>query len=377
MFRIIIFFLVTTLLLLGSKSIETELGINIGVNSTKNRDGNRFQNPSLGLIYQDNRYIISPRVEIDYTKVNNDYANGVVKGSINGVYEYENSTNTTPYAVVGVGYEYVFGATKEVFESNAFIQGGAGLKVDLEEGLKARFEGKVLQIIGGNDEGNEFMLTAGVSMPFDITDPLANPFKDKKNSRKPKVIKRVYRRPVPKTPRRGGGEYKMVNGRKVFVVHVENNECPIKIAQPDMDRDGVPNTIDQCPSTPCNFTVDNYGCPVKTRLEINFKTNSAYIEPKYLGKVYHFADFLLRNKGSLVHIVGHTDSKGSAQHNIELSYKRANAVMQALIVRGVSPARLKAFGRGESQPIATNKTAAGRALNRRIEAELFYPKGIR
>ena len=87
--------------------------------------------------------------------------------------------------------------------------------------------------------------------------------------------------------------------------------------------------------------------------------------------------FLLENKGSIVNIVGHTDSVGSASHNLALSHARANAVLQTLISRGVSAGRLRAFGRGESQPLTSNKTRFSRAMNRRIEAELIYPKGRR
>ena len=59
---------------------------------------------------------------------------------------------------------------------------------------------------------------------------------------------------------------------------------------------------------------------------------------------------------------------------MELSLARANSVRSALIARGVSVARLSAEGRGESQPIAPNSTVGGRAMNRRIEALLSYPK---
>ena len=166
MFKIINICLLTMMTFLNASSIESELGINIGLNSTKNEGGNKFENPTIGISYQNNKYIVSPRVDIDYTKVKEERASSLVKASINGVYEYENNTNTTPYAVAGVGYEYVSGGTKDAFESHPFVQGGAGLKVDLEQGFKARVEGKILQIIGGNDENNEFMLTAGVTIPL-------------------------------------------------------------------------------------------------------------------------------------------------------------------------------------------------------------------
>ncbi len=93
--------------------------------------------------------------------------------------------------------------------------------------------------------------------------------------------------------------------------------------------------------------------------------------------MHRFSQFLLQNKGSRIRITGHTDSKGSARHNKGLSHRRANAVVYALTTLGVSESRLEAIGRGENQPVASNNTAFGRANNRRIEAELFYPKGRR
>jgi outer membrane protein OmpA-like peptidoglycan-associated protein len=342
--------------ILNAGMIESEIGIDVGLNSTKNEDGNKFKNPTIGVSYQDNKYVISPRLDIDYTKVNNDYASSLVKVSVNGVYEYENNTYAIPYALAGVGYEYVSGGTKDVFESNAFVQGGAGVRVDLEQGFKARVEGKVLKIVGGNDEGNEFIVTAGVSMPLSrfINKPV-------KRVVRPRVIIRQAQ-PIQ---------------QPIRVINNDMNECPLKISAPDLDRDGVPNTIDQCPATPCNFTVDGYGCPVKRTLKIHFASNSAQIESRSLFKIDNFSDFLMKNKGSYIRIVGHTDSAGSASHNLSLSHKRANSVVQALVERGVSPARLQADGKGESMPISSNQTAEGKAINRRIEAELTYPKGRR
>jgi OOP family OmpA-OmpF porin len=159
------------------------------------------------------------------------------------------------------------------------------------------------------------------------------------------------------------------------IIYANNNECSIKISLPDLDRDGIEDSVDQCPATPCNFTVDHYGCPVKSTLEINFETSSAAIRDYSISKIQRFADFLIQHPGSLVKIVGHTDSRGSKSVNYSLSHRRAMAVVQELINLGVSSSRLTAIGKGEAMAIASNKTASGRAKNRRIEAELSYPKG--
>lgn len=68
---------------------------------------------------------------------------------------------------------------------------------------------------------------------------------------------------------------------------------------------------------------------------------------------------------------GHTDSVGKAEVNKKLSESRASAIMNYLVSKGIDKSRLKAIGYGESKPIASNKTKAGKALNRRVEVKLI------
>ncbi len=154
----------------------------------------------------------------------------------------------------------------------------------------------------------------------------------------------------------------------------DDDECPIKIDGPDEDRDGIPDGIDQCPDTPCYFAVDSNGCPTVATLRIHFDVDRAIIRPHSLPKVDNFAQFMLSNPRLKAMITGHTDSDGSASYNMALSRRRAEAVMNRLIALGVSPERLRARGMGESAPVASNATADGKALNRRIEARLIYPQ---
>jgi len=357
-----IFYTLSMFSFLHANMPETEIGINIGVNSTRNEDGSKFENPRVGITYQDNHYVISPRVDLEYVSLKRERADALIKASLNGVYEYENRTNFSPYVLAGVGYEKVAGETKNIIESHAFIQGGAGLRIDIKDGYKARVEGKFLQILGGEDEENEAIITAGLSIPLGYTKPIVKrrvvhrPIRVIKPIIKPiQVVKPIVIHEAPK------------------ILHSNNNECSIKISGADFDRDGVEDRLDQCPATPCNFSVDRYGCPIKATLKIHFATNSSEIREYSIIKVKEFADFLLKNRGSRVTIIGHTDSVGGAILNRKLSYRRANSVVLALIERGISPARVHAEGRGESDPIASNKTEEGKARNRRIEAVLSYP----
>jgi OOP family OmpA-OmpF porin len=105
-------------------------------------------------------------------------------------------------------------------------------------------------------------------------------------------------------------------------------------------------------------------------LHVNFKTDSSQIKKSSYARIKEFADYMISHPDKTATIAGHTDSVGNAQYNQALSQRRAKAVYEALINYGVDADRLDYVGYGESDPIATNKTAAGRAANRRIEAIL-------
>ncbi|HET8711210.1 MAG TPA: OmpA family protein [Spongiibacteraceae bacterium] len=104
---------------------------------------------------------------------------------------------------------------------------------------------------------------------------------------------------------------------------------------------------------------------------ISFATDSAQLTPNFYGPLNSIATSLKDYPDTTVQIVGHTDSTGSAAYNQQLSVNRANAVVVYLTAQGVDQARMQALGMGESQPVADNKTAAGRAQNRRVEIKII------
>jgi outer membrane protein OmpA-like peptidoglycan-associated protein len=114
------------------------------------------------------------------------------------------------------------------------------------------------------------------------------------------------------------------------------------------------------------------GGEIKILQPIHFETAKWVIKPDSLPIVQDVAD-IMRNTPYIrkLQVQGHTDWRGSDDYNLKLSQNRANAVMQQLIKDGVEPERLEAVGRGEFQPIATNKTAEGMALNRRTEFHII------
>ena len=103
---------------------------------------------------------------------------------------------------------------------------------------------------------------------------------------------------------------------------------------------------------------------------ITFDTNEAFIKSSFQPVVGSIAKVLTEYDKTLVYVNGYTDNTGSDAINNPLSQKRANAVADFLKVKGVAANRLKATGLGSSNPIASNATAAGRELNRRVEIVL-------
>jgi ompA family protein len=118
-----------------------------------------------------------------------------------------------------------------------------------------------------------------------------------------------------------------------------------------------------------------YMQPIKTGTSfvvknIYFNTNDTSLTAESNKELDKQSRFLKENPNVNITIVGHTDSRGSDEYNLKLSEGRAVSVMRALIDRGIAPERLKAEGRGETQPVASNETEEGRAENRRIEIEV-------
>lgn len=104
--------------------------------------------------------------------------------------------------------------------------------------------------------------------------------------------------------------------------------------------------------------------------EVSFDYDSDRIKPAFRSTLDKLADVLRKYDRTVVHVVGHTDSTGSAEYNQRLSERRAGSVANYLQSRGVDPSRVRYEGRGESEPRDTNATEAGRQLNRRVEIYL-------
>lgn len=143
----------------------------------------------------------------------------------------------------------------------------------------------------------------------------------------------------------------------------------ITSAQLDSDTDGVPDTLDNCPNTTAGLPVDSVGCDEFTGAidGINFESGSDKLTLGAQKKIVEVAQVLNRYPGVRVAVAAHTDNQGPAEANLQLSKRRAVAVARYLVQQGVAGNRLAPQAYGESKPLASNTTSAGRATNRRVE----------
>src|SRR5262252_694473 len=151
---------------------------------------------------------------------------------------------------------------------------------------------------------------------------------------------------------------------------------------PDRDGDGIPDPEDKCPDEP--GPAENDGCPVtgplvslesdrvRLRGSVHFDYDKAVIKPESFPLLDEVVGVLSKNPQlKHVRVEGHTDNKGTAPYNLDLSRRRAAAVVEYLVQHGIDRKRLVSAGYGFERPIADNATALGRAKNRRVEFRLL------
>jgi OmpA-OmpF porin, OOP family len=155
--------------------------------------------------------------------------------------------------------------------------------------------------------------------------------------------------------------------------------CP----EVDADHDGIPDVKDACPKEPGQPDPDpkKNGCPkfihlegssVRVLQQVHFQTASATILPDSFPMLQEIALLLKANPDiKRLRIEGHTDNRGNADYNLDLSKRRAASVRQWLTDHGIAADRLESEGYGLTRPVATNDTDAGRAQNRRVEFKIL------
>lgn len=163
----------------------------------------------------------------------------------------------------------------------------------------------------------------------------------------------------------------------------DEDGCP----EYDNDKDGIPDSTDECifEAEVFNGFKDKDGCPdslakpteketkaLYTKLaNINFKTGSAELTSSSYNALNFVVSFLRQYPHLRYEIQGHTDSRGDDEYNLLLSAARASSVRAYLLHQGIPDSNLIAIGYGETKPIASNKTAKGRAQNRRVAFKII------
>lgn len=173
---------------------------------------------------------------------------------------------------------------------------------------------------------------------------------------------------------------KCPNTPKAAITTVDEFGCP-----KDSDGDGVPDYLDRCPNVP--GVASNNGCPEvnKEVLKVfrqalhgvQFDSGKATLKPVSYGVLNTIVSIMNNNPTYNLDIAGHTDSQGDDAMNMDLSNRRAAAVRQYLIDKGIDESRLQSKGYGETMPVADNKTAAGRAKNRRVEFTVVFERLVK
>jgi OOP family OmpA-OmpF porin len=150
-----------------------------------------------------------------------------------------------------------------------------------------------------------------------------------------------------------------------FVEKVFLTAVPKQVSDMDSDGDGVYDKDDECPETPKGAVVDSRGCWVVKGVTFDYKKWD--IKEAFNSNLSNIVDILQKNPDMRIRIEGHTDNIGSMKYNINLSQKRAQAVKNYLVEKGINESRVSIMGFGYKTPIALNDTEEGRALNRRAE----------
>ncbi len=152
----------------------------------------------------------------------------------------------------------------------------------------------------------------------------------------------------------------------------KQRQAPARSAQveparcPDGDGDGVCDDRDRCPDTRRGERVDAAGCTCEMTAVLQFEFDSDELLAQDRLTLDRIAKRMQAVELIAGEAIGHTDSVGEADYNLDLSRRRAQSAVNYLAAQGVTESRITVRGMGESAPVADNATAEGRALNRRV-----------
>lgn len=273
-------------------------------------------------------------------------------GGVDFHYAFGQRSEFTPFLIVGGGgvYNDVAGSAND--KLTPFVNVGLGFTKSILGFDNLRVRGEARAVYDDFEKGQtDFRVGLGLEMGLGSA-----PVKE------PEVIVREV--PVEKIV------IQEVPVERIVIKEVPAAAPVVVPVSVDDDGDGVVNERDKCPNTLKGARVDGNGCVVEQTLtirDITFENNSARLTANAQRLMENVVSFLRSDPSARISISGHTDSVASDAYNLKLSRSRATEVRDYLIGYGIDGSRLDAAGYGESRPVATNATAEGRELNRRVE----------
>lgn len=273
-------------------------------------------------------------------------------GGVDFHYAFGQRSEFTPFLIVGGGgvYNDITGTDND--ELTPYVNVGLGFTKSIFGFDNLRLRGEIRAIYDDFQEG-QTDFRAGLGLEMGLGTP---PVKE------PEVIVREV--PVEKIV------IQEVPVERIVIKEVPAPVAEVVPASVDDDGDGVVNERDKCPNTLKGARVDGNGCVVEQTLtirDITFENNSARLTANAQRLMENVVSFLRSDPSARISISGHTDSVASDAYNLKLSRSRATEVRDYLVGYGIDASRLDAAGYGESRPVASNATAEGRELNRRVE----------
>lgn len=316
-------------------------------------DGSPFGSVGLGYKFD------SPwAVEIAYLNTSTEFSNSgadldLEQLRLDVLYHFRRQGNAQPYLIAGAGNQTIDAGGSW---DNTSLNAGFGLNYFVTDGLSVRADVRLFNDVDYED--TSYGLGLGLRYIFGTSQAVSAPkVVTPSDSDKDGVPDSSDQ--CPNTPKN---------------TTVDETGCKIVL---DEDGDGVPDTNDACPDTSAGAVVDAQGCYVvitetkEMTMRIEFGNNSAEINPNSVGEINELADFMTQYPLTDVVIEGHTDDRGAESYNQQLSEKRAAAVARMLIQQfDIDQSRVRSVGYGESQPLVENNSEANRAANRRVTAKV-------
>jgi len=290
----------------------------------------------------------APTPPLGGTPADMSRSTNIWRAGLGAVYDYTTEGTFRPFAKLGAGYENM---SDPLYgnKNSAYGDAGVGVKIPLMEQLALKVEAIYMLKNNGNRYDSNLMALAGLSIAFGAAETAAADTGYKTYDSDGDGVSDNNDQ-CPNTPKG---------------VEVDAYGCPL-----DSDKDGVADMNDKCPNTPKGFKVDTVGCAATFTFSVGFATDSAEVTSTNMEEIDAFVAYM-KSHDFNADIVGRADDRGTNAYNDVLSRKRAEAVLNILVQKGIAADRLRAVAKGETDPVATNATPEGRAQNRSVRAELI------